>query len=110
MSVTDTTGMGAFLQPDGSVLVGRDCTGVAIKHVCGITIKIEPGSIVTAEIDIAITPETIKAHPMLSLPSLQKAAQAHGLNLAPRSFATYNDLATGEVRHIEITDGLTVQK
>ena len=107
MSVVTSTGMGVFLQPDGSVLVGRDCPGAAIKHVCAVTVKLAAGEIVMAEIDIAITPETIKAHPMLSLSSLEKAAKACGLNLVPILSTTYNDLATGEVRHIEITDGLT---
>lgn len=97
MAAATGNGMGAFVQKDGSVLIGRGCPGEIISHVTGIDIRLRVGELVSAEITVAVTPETIEAHPMLSRTSLEEAAKLRGLDLAPIGFASHEDLASGAV-------------
>ena len=81
MTLQTGVGFGAFLQEDGSVLIGKGCDGVEIPRVSKITVKLAPDEVVTALIEVAVAPETIAANPMLSKASLIEAAAFHGLEL-----------------------------
>ena len=95
MAIVESFGMGAFIQEDGTVLIGRDCPGVEIPEVSKIEVRIRAGEFVTALITVAVLPDTIQANPLLSFESLQRAAKAHGFHLVPMPHVEDVDLKTG---------------
>ena len=58
--------------------------GSEVDGVVSATIHIAANDIIRAEMTIAVNFETIDAHPMLSLQSLEEAAEMRGLKLVPK--------------------------
>lgn len=58
--------------------------GSEIPYVTSCTIRIVPNDIVRAEIEVLVSPEVIKAHPLLGLDTVREAARLHGFDLVER--------------------------
>lgn len=69
---------------EGGVGVGThvltEC-GEEIGGVTGVTLKIRPNDVVTAEVSVRVASVDVLAHPILDLASLEEAAAAHGYRL-----------------------------
>ena len=58
--------------------------GSEIENITGITIRIEPSSLIMAEIEMHVKIDDIVAHPFLTLDLLRTSAEAHGFDLVKR--------------------------
>ena len=73
---------------DGKARIGwgtkiTTAEGLPIDGIRTCAIRIEPTSIVTAEIEINVTGLDIEAHPLLGLDTLKAAAAQYGYRLEP---------------------------
>lgn len=74
--------------PDGKARIGwrtniTTAEGLPIDGIRTCAIRIEPNSIVTAEIEVNVTGLDIEAHPLLGLDTVRDAAAHHGYRLVP---------------------------
>lgn len=73
--------------PPGGCAYGTKVFTASGEEICGVSrIEIRPldhASMVEAEITVVVSPDTIEAHPLLSLASLEEAAALRGLKLVP---------------------------
>ena len=73
---------GGVCVANGTKIFNED--GTEIKDVFKCVVVMEPNGIVIAELSLSINFSTIEAEPILSLGSLEKAAEYYGLRLVKK--------------------------
>ena len=58
--------------------------GTEIRGVRSLNLRMEPNSVVTADVEIIVGQVEVTAHPLLGLETLKEAAAAYGYELCPK--------------------------
>ena len=76
---------------DGGVSQAAQITtedGTEIRGIRSLNLRMEPNSVVTADMEVIVGQVDVTAHPLLGLETLKEAAAAHGYALVAYDDAT----------------------